>query len=263
MSVDNASPPAIQRRLLVLFISSDNFPGTDLIAPHPYPVFQQVWRQYMHLHREHIEAYFIRGDPDLPVPFEIRGDTIWCKTVENVMPGILNKTVLALEGLLPRIQQGEFQFILRTNLSSFFVFPRVLEFIQTLPLGKCYSASGGDWFGSGCGFFLSSDVAALLVSMKSRLLDVMASDDVTIAQALRDSGIFLLPAPRTDISSLATWNEWNRASTDCVTGGPMHFRVKNLHHELRATEDVQVYRELLTKYYHGAMLPGDKSTEQK
>ncbi|MCX6988703.1 MAG: hypothetical protein NTZ52_04285 [Chlamydiae bacterium] len=115
-------------KVLVLIIASDNFPGVDLVFP--YPELKKIWRSYMHTN-PNIEAYFIQGDPNLSSPYEIQGDVIWSKTEENLRPGILNKTLLSIECMLPRI--NEFDYVLRTNLSSFYVFPRLLHFLQTLP----------------------------------------------------------------------------------------------------------------------------------
>lgn len=142
-------------RVLVLIIASDQFPV--------YVELQKIWQSYIHSDPEHIETYFIRGDPNLPTSYEIKNDIIWSKTDEGWSPasaGIINKTVLSLEAMLPRLH--EFDYILRTNLSSFYVFPRLLKFLETLPKKRCYAGSntGGDSpIASGCGFIISPDVA--------------------------------------------------------------------------------------------------------
>ncbi len=56
-------------KTLLIIIASDNVPV--------YQYFQQSWRSYMHSDPEHIEAYFLKGDPDLPVPVLIDKDIIW------------------------------------------------------------------------------------------------------------------------------------------------------------------------------------------
>lgn len=229
-----------EMKLLVLIISSDNFPGSNLVFP--YKELQKVWSSYMHLDPEHIEAYFIRGNPELTAEFEVVDDVVWCKTEENVIPGILNKTIMSMEYLLPRID--EFDFILRTNLSSFYVFPRLLEFLKTIPKTGCYCASG-EGFGSGCGFLLSSDIVKLLVENKNHLFNNSINDDVAIGYFLRDKGIKLYPAPRIDFLSLEDWFNYR----DKITSNDFHFRVKNLKHELRATEDLFIYSELLDVFY--------------
>lgn len=48
-----------------------------------------------------------------------------------MIPGILNKTVKGLEFLQPCF--SDFDYILRTNLSSFYVFPKLLNFLHQAP----------------------------------------------------------------------------------------------------------------------------------
>ncbi len=110
-------------KILVLIIASDNLPV--------YVEEQKIWRAYMHLNPKHVEAYFIKADPTLSTPFAIKEDIIWARGAENVRPGVLNKTLLAFEALLPRLH--EFDYVIRTNLSSFYVFPRLFTFLETLP----------------------------------------------------------------------------------------------------------------------------------
>src|SRR3990167_3166550 len=121
-------------KLLVLIISSDNYPGSPF--PHPYRQLQQVWSSYAHLDPSHVEAYFIRGNPNLTAEVELEGDVLWSRTEECVKPGILNKTILSMEYFLSRLH--EFDYVLRTNLSSFYVMPKLLEFLKTLPKNGVY-----------------------------------------------------------------------------------------------------------------------------
>ena len=108
-------------KVLVLIIAND----TPL-----YNELQKLWKSYMHLDRKHIEAYFIKADDRIEEPYEIRDDVLWIKTKDSLIPGVLNKTVLSFEAMLPRIK-NEFDYIVRTNLSSFYIFPRLLNFLET------------------------------------------------------------------------------------------------------------------------------------
>jgi hypothetical protein len=227
-------------KVLVLIICSDHFPGSNL--DFPYKEMQNIWKSYMHSYPEQIEAYFLRAEPNLVANSEIRGDVIWSKTDENVFPGILNKTLLAIEYMLPKL--NEFDYVLRTNLSSFFVFPAMLEFLKTIPRHNCYCGSG-EGFGSGSGFFLSTDVAKLLVQNKSLLFDRHSNDDVLIGIFLREKNIYLYPAPRIDVLSLDQWNDYKCR----ISPTDFHFRIKNLYHERRFTEDLRIYSELLDRFY--------------
>ena len=260
-------PSSLQRnhrnpKVLILIIASDNFPGVDLVFP--YPTLKKIWGSYMHTH-PNIEAYFIQGDPNLSSPYEIQGDVIWSKTEENLRPGILNKTLLSIQCMLPRI--NEFDYVLRTNLSSFYVFPRLLHFLQTLPQNGCYSGFKmlcGEhklFFGHGCGFIMSTDVATYLVNnqddLKRQININSMNDDVVIGHFFEKSGIHLTQAPLTYLLSLKDWKHYQKheASSD------FHFRVKNKTHKLRATHDVSILKSLLKKFY-GLSVPEDLSLDK-
>ncbi len=223
-------------KILVLIIACD--------SPEVFFENQKTWRSYMHLDREHVEVYFIKADPKLDTTSSIVDDVIWSKTEENYIPGILNKTILSMEAILPRLD--EFDYVLRTNLSSFYYFPKLLEFLKTAPQTNFYC--GVDyygWFASGAGFILSPDLVKLLVENKSHFLDNMASfDDVLIGHFLRPRGVPIVPADRVDLTSIERWNSHDKNFAD-----HFHFRVKNDHYHLRITDEVFIQRELAKMLY--------------
>lgn len=245
--VSHAEAKPRNKKLLVLIIASDNHPA--------YIELQKIWRAYMHLDPSHVEAYFIKGNPDLQHDFEIKGDTIWSKTQECFVPGIINKTLLSLEAM--RDRRMEFDFVLRTNLSSFLVFPRVVKFLNTLPKTRCYCSTilrggedGGIWFGSGAGFFLSRDLAELIVEKKHLLsqLTTVYPDDVLIGHFFQQEHVQMLPlgAPRLDFPTLESWLE----GKDRIPADVFHIRTKNQHDHLRATHEVYIQAQLLKKFYN-------------
>lgn len=235
-----------KQKLLILIIASDNHPA--------YIELQKIWRAYMHLDPSHMEAYFIKGDPDLKSDFEIKGDTIWSKTPECFVPGIINKTILSLEAM--RDRRMEFDFVLRTNLSSFLVFPRVLKFLETLPKTRCYCSTilrGGDdgsiVFGSGAGFFLSRDLAELMVEKKHLIFqhNCLYPDDVLVGYFLQQEQVRMLPlgAPRLDFPTLESW----LTGKDKIPADVFHIRTKNQDH-LRLTHEVYIQTQLLKMFYN-------------
>jgi hypothetical protein len=227
-----------RNKILVLIIASDDLPV--------YIQEQQIWRAYMHLDPDHIEAYFMKGDPQLEVDCKIDGDTIWTKSQENIIPGVLNKTLLALEHIAGRL--GEFDYVLRTNLSSFYVFPKLLERTVSLPKDNCYFACPGTLgtirFGSGSGLMLSPDLALQLIAAKQDLWNNSLVDDVCIGRFFQNR-VPIIPADRFDILSIQTWQA-------CKERLPLkyHYRVKNNNSTLRATDEVYVMRQLLQLFYH-------------
>lgn len=224
-------------KVLVLIIASDDQPV--------YPELQKIWRTYMHNDPEHIEAYFIRGNPDLPFMYTIDGDTLWLRTAENIIPGIINKTILSLEALSPHIYR-KFDYVLRTNLSSFYVFPRLLEFLKKCPRKKFYCGSDigiNRNIASGSGFILSHDLAKLLITNKRYFVNNQSSyDDVLIGEFMCKQKIPLTIHQRTDFFTLQSWYD----QKDNLDG--FQFRVKNENH-LRLSDDVYIQTQLLHRFY--------------
>lgn len=232
-----ASSP--EQKILLLIIASDDLPV--------YKELQGIWRTYMHLDPEHIEAYFIKADPQLPVPCEIREDVIWTQSVENLIPGILNKTLLSFEHFLPRI--GEFSYVVRTNLSSFYSFSRLLTYLKGFPETQCYAAFQGIYegfpFGAGAGIILSADLVEMLVERKQQLWNHFYIDDVAIGYFFYKEHVALMHVPRMDFLSLLDW----QTNGDKIPSKMFHFRVKNDNPELRLTDDLTIHRELLKIFY--------------
>lgn len=234
-------------KILVLIIASDQIPL--------FQEFQKTWRAYMHEDPEHVEAYFIKGDPTLDSSYAIRGDTIWTRTEEGYVPesaGILNKTILSMKALLPRIRK--FDYVLRANLSSFFVFPRLLKFLQKLPPIRCYSGSGtgeDSVVASGSGFILSPDLVELLVAHRKKFLNnATMPDDVLIGFFLRDRRIKLRTFPRLDILAMDDW----LLLRDHMPSDVFHFRARVTDRSSHIfAEDIAIHSDLLHMFYNKSL----------
>lgn len=240
-------------KVLVLIIASDD--------QKVYFELQKVWRAYMNSDPEHFEVYFIRGNPELSSPYAIRGNDLFVKSEENYVPGIVNKTILSMEALLPRL--SEFDYVLRTNLSSFYSFSRLLDFIKTLPTENCYCGSHlhipGEWipqfglthFVSGAGILISSDLAKMLVREKESIfaLNTGLPDDVLLGYFFQNWGVPIINAQRVDIP---TWEHWEMLQ-DNIQDTSFHFRAKQTYHPRTAEDswedEVHINHELLKLFY--------------
>ncbi len=231
-------------KVLVLIIASENKPV--------YKELYKIWRSYMHRFPDEVEAYFIQGDPLQRKKCLIKEDVVWSRTVESLVPGIINKTLMTLEFFMPRMQ--EFDYVLRTNLSSFYVFPRYMKFLKSLPRKKCYCGNPYGWaensqlgwrFAHGAGITMSKDVAQFLVQNKGKIMAMPDYDDVIIGEFLKPLGFSLFSAPRTDFLSLDSWLK----GEDNIPPNAFHFRVKNQNASLRTTDELFIHWELYNKFY--------------
>jgi hypothetical protein len=192
-------------RLLVLVISSTDEPV--------YNEHKEAWRSYMRSF-SNLDTYFLEMGETLGVS----GDVFTCPGTESYRDIIL-KTVAAFKWFPIK----SYDYVLRTNLSSLWHFPRLLKHIETLPQKGVYAGFQGTRdgvpFASGAGILMSSDVVTRILHHESELLSVNIMDDVDIGTLANRLDIPLLPLPRTDILS---------SSIPADLSG-FHFRVKQVH----------------------------------
>ena len=237
-------------KILVLIVACDYNPSYIYAAANEpvFPELQKVWRSYMNYDPEHVEVYFMKAKSDLATDYEIEGDTIWCKGTETWIPGILNKTILSMEAMLPRLH--EFDYVIRTNLSSFFIFPRLLKFLETLPKEKCYCGERftySHWaFAQGAGIIFSSDLVKMLVENKNQIFNSSIIDDAALGLFFHDHQVELIEPSlyRMDILTLQSWD----ANKDKIPPLIYHFRLKN-HAGLRIPDEIFVQREMVKMFY--------------
>jgi hypothetical protein len=97
---------------------------------------RQVWKQYMHIH-PNVKVFLVYGDSFQGTPSE--SDLVYMDIEENYNPGMLKKTLRALQFV---DQNYTYDFMLRTNLGTFWDFPRLLTHVDSLPSELCYSGDG-------------------------------------------------------------------------------------------------------------------------
>ncbi len=214
-------------RILVLILASDGAPE--------YIEFQTIWESYMKSNPS-VDCYFYKGDPTLEKDVLLKGNTLFIN-IEDTLETVYEKTLRAFLYFEPRMDQ--YDFVYRTNLSSFVDFPKYLQFCERLPKSDCCAAVTGDPegipFPSGSGFTMS-------VNLVRRLLEErppkVVQDDVTIGTALHNWGIQIHNTNRSDCTS---------------PGGPFTVLVPNedvFHYRVKShdrTSDAHVLRDLVKR----------------
>jgi hypothetical protein len=238
-------------KLLVLIVATDSNPV--------YVEGQKIWKTYMHLDPEHIESYFIKANPNLSSNYKIEGDTIWCKTNDTLLD-LMNKTLLAYECLSDRLH--EFDYILRTSTTTFYVFPRLLPFLQTLPKQKCFAGPQhrcgdihggtiecGGFFYGGPGYILSPDLVELQLQNKHILFNnCYYYDDALLACFFLHHKIPMIPTVMMQFPNIYWW--W--VHKDILPDQVFHFRYDRFINprEREATDQIYVLSELAKKFYN-------------
>ena len=206
-------------KILVLVIASDH--------TQQYIDMQAVWRA--RISPADFDVWFVKSmsadmwiwssDNNIGICEDSR--TIFVKQDETFIPGILNKTVVALEYFLGR---HEYTHVWRTNLSSVLDFDGLRLFLLSDAGRRCsYAGFCGDGFASGAGFLMIREAALYLVANHSRVLSWDTIDDVSIGRLL--SPVFGL----TQIERL--WvKSVDDPIRDVLLDGIFHFRCESSGH---------------------------------
>ena len=171
-----------------------------VISSQNHPVYVQhkaIWDTYMKSHPD-IECYFIEFTSAVLSPL-LTSTTLFLRGRESY-PGILDKTIRALDYFTRRKQ---YDYVIRTNLSSVWIFPKLMRFLETAPRTGLYGGCIGTnqpWpYISGAGITLSWDVVQLLLQNRHLTYLNKFIDDVDIGFACIQLGIPTTPVPRVDI----------------------------------------------------------------
>jgi hypothetical protein len=176
-------------RLIVLVLANDNA---------EYNEMQNLWRLYMNKHN-YIRSFFIKYKEDLIEDIVINDDVILIKGRETVIPGCLDKTVRSIEHLLKNM---EFDFILRTNMSSVFDFKKVYGLLNeklTYAGFIGYYNKNQNKYVSGAGILLNKETC-LYVTNNKHMLNYNIVDDVAIGELLeKNKNIIITPVTRFEV----------------------------------------------------------------
>jgi hypothetical protein len=212
-------------KILVLILTSDS----DV-----YCVFQQLWARYMNLN-PNIHCYFYKADPTLDVPIRKIGNNIIVQ-MEESFDNVYSKTLEVFKYLHDKFD--DYDFILRTNLSSFFRFDKYLEACKTFPKKNFCSAVVGthenQQFPSGAGFTITPDLAKLIATSPPT---PVCLDDVSIGKTLLTNGVRFTNAER--------YNVELECDINAIETSAYHFRLCTSNRMF----DIAAYAKLIEKYY--------------
>lgn len=188
--------------ILNLIITSYNFPL--------YSELVEQWKRYMNICPE-VLSYFLVNDPsqfqnqkDYGKSFKIENEFIYFNVPEIPIPGIFEKTIKAMEIFSKQeIMWNNVEYVIRTNLSSFYIWDRVISHMKDMPktrlIGGGINMTPIPPYVSGCGMIMSKDMCELLISSFSDPSKFYLDDDRMIGKVFHDNGIELTDIPRFNI----------------------------------------------------------------
>ncbi|MES2287392.1 MAG: hypothetical protein V4547_16990 [Bacteroidota bacterium] len=212
-------------RILIMVLSSQND-----IYPELRKTQQETWDS---IQVDGVETIYYLGGS---------GEVVWNKINESSQELILACSDdyymmhWKFKQALLHIEYSDFDFIFKTNASSYVNKKLLLEFAETLPKQKCNCGIDGGGFASGCGVFFSKDCLDILKDIIDE--HPVASEDGLMSSYLNQRGIGVTKgAKRLDVETSMNY---------ClVEEKEYHYRVKNVHDR---KNDIMIMKKIFEKH---------------
>jgi hypothetical protein len=221
---------------------------------------RRVWKKYMNLD-DTIKVLFVYGSLHYPLEdFDAESDLVFPHITEGY-PFTIGKTIEAFKVIQAKYS---YDFLIRTNISTFWDFTNLHKHIDSLPTKNCYSGDGplgprsdGGWGYSQTGFYLSGVDTIVTPEMiesitsNTSLVNYGIGEDA--AMGMYFNGILKAPMLPNRICFFEdiTTKTHDSVITDRITTSVSnlkdHYRVKNS--EKRTECDMRVYTILLKMIY--------------
>lgn len=234
-------------RAVLLVLASDNL---DI-----YRKFKQVYEQYLNVSND-IKVFFVLGNSttkNTPKNSDLVFDI-----PETYYPGMLQKTLAAINHIKTNYNCD---YIVRTNISTFWVFDRLLKRLDTLPSSNyatgpfrsCrHNGKVLPTYISGTSLVMTKDAAFSLLE-DHNIFDIDYPEDYAMTNSLKNSQVILQP-PRTRSISIVERNT-------LLTQQDLENLVSDTnidHYRLKSSADLR-YQDILTakfllKHHYGKEL---------
>lgn len=194
---------------------------------------RETWASENH---EDVEVIYYYGDSN---EIKLIGDRLFLDSPEGLM-NIGHKTLKMYEYIL---ENFTFDYIFRTNSSSYVNIEKLKEFISDKPKEKFYSGvigtfNGGLKYASGSGYFISKDLVNVVILNKGDW-DHRIIDDVSLGKLMGGMNITIYEGRRYDIPYNYTYdpemiNHYHyRLKTISMDRNGDVMKMKELHKELK------------------------------
>jgi len=155
-----------------------------------YDFFKQIKEIQDQIHKE-IEIYFMYANPFYDQDFKVDGNNVYVKVEENVTKGCTIKTLKTLEWI---DMEKEYEYVVRTNLSSVFNVDNLVKEVNTLT--KSEPICSGLVYGNiSFGTFIvwnKMTVKKLIQSQSYEMLESMGyvyNDDIALSKLCQAYGV--------------------------------------------------------------------------
>jgi hypothetical protein len=229
-------------RIIFLIIYSENL--------EQYKEMRRMSEMYYSIF-PNINYFYIQFKNDIENDIYLEHDLIFQGT-ESFVPGIYIKSVKALQYIN---QNFNYDFVIRTNLSSFWHMNNLFELLNSVPIHGYAGGYGHQGFLSGTGIIMSKDVGYTIAHSndQSNLMD-----DIVISNIIQANGYSMINVTDYKWCYLIQGNHQPVDQQEFVSNGPfnpditfspnvLYFRIRN---EPDRNIDLQYFKLLLDKIYN-------------
>ena len=213
-----------------------------------YQEMKRLTSMYMSKYSYNINFFFVESEPNIKPQMEIIGNNIFIKDKETYSPGIFIKTIKALKYINDNYN---YDYLIRTNASSFFNIENMLNYLSSLPkenyaIGFTLNIPKYGNFLHGTSTIITKDISHYLNQYYNNF-DLKIADDVLISLILKSQNITLNVLDETKIQFLIN-NIYDESHPKLLTeDNILYYRVKN---DNNRDIDILYFNFLLQKIYN-------------
>lgn len=226
-----------------------------------YQEFRKIYHQYYKTNPNILVLFVYGKTPNL---IANTNDLIYDDILENYYPGMITKTIRAIKHIE---SSYDYDFLIRTNISTFWIFDRLLQRLEKTPNKDCFLGSlrtckmkNGEYspqYLSGINMTLSRDVIPKLIEQENEVISHShMPEDWALSQSLINHGYIPkapYPPPVHHLDTFTTIDERVMKEIELADSRNRdHFRIKN--RENRVDIDISIAKILLQRYYGKTVL---------
>lgn len=247
-------------KYIILIVSCSKLSKTNpyIYSLEKFQILKQYQKSYLDNFKDSIKFFFIEYKEDISDDIIEIDDFIFIKgSEEPIIPNFLVKSIKAINYIKIKY---DFDFILRTNLSSIWNIPRLLSLYDNIPKTEFF---GGhvvfNDFITGTGLFISKDLLEKLLKINTNSFSV--TEDVAISRHMKHNGVRMsylndltnykwnyqiIDTNVDDINSPHHINNNLEINNNTYIDDILYFRVKNDTCE----RDLEITRKIIKKIYN-------------
>lgn len=223
-----------------------------------YNEFKKIYQSYLY-ENSNIKVLFVYGKCNLYNRMDY--DLVFDDIEENYYPGMITKTIRAFEYIN---QKYIYDFLIRTNLSTFWDFDRLTKRLDTLPTVDCltgtlrsckYKGQSSPQYIAGVNLILSYNLVEQLIKNHNEVCSWDLPEDWSLSQFFIDRKLMPIPSCPGAIHHMDKFSTFDEEKVfqeieAAKKANHDHFRLKNKNRDI----DVKIAKVLLKEYYGKTIL---------